>query len=76
MKLPNKVTSYQKSILSKLSIILTILKEDKSISIQDLYNAIKKKFDTFDEFLEVMTCLYALNKIEFDYEYGVINYVV
>lgn len=76
MKLPNKVTTYKKSILSKLSIVLIVLKEYKSISIQNLYNVTKKKFVTIDEFLEVMTCLYALNKIEFDYEYGVVNYVV
>lgn len=74
MKLPNKITSYKESILSKLPIILNELR-DNQVSINDIYIKNERKFESIDQFIDALDCLYALGKIQYDEESERIVYV-
>lgn len=74
MKLPNKVITYNESILSKFPIILNLL-ETNDYFLLDLYNKIKKYIEDINEFLDILDCLYALGKIEFNEKSRRICYV-
>ena len=63
MLLPSKVTSYNESILSKFPLVLSTLKKS-DMSALDLFGTVKNGVVDVGEFLEVLDCLYALNKIE------------
>ena len=73
MKFPNKVISYNKSILAKLPVILNELQKC-SQSPATLYKKLNKKFVSVAEFSSALDCLYALGAIELLDE-GVIQYV-
>lgn len=75
MLLPNKLFSYNESILSKLIIVLKEL-EKKPCGVHELYKQVIGKMTGVSEFMEVLDCLYALEKIEYDEEVGVLRYVV
>ena len=75
MLLPNKLVSYDQSILPKLPVILRELKK-KPVSVHELYKRVIKKMSGVSEFIEVLDCLYALGKIEFDEKEEVLRYVV
>lgn len=75
MRLPNKITSYSESVLSKFCAILNIISKS-DISIYELYNLITDNFDSVIEYIDVLDCLFALNKIEFNENTGEIHYVV
>lgn len=62
MKLPNKFITYKESIISKFPLVLEELK-DYDLSISDLYKKIRKNIDGVQEYLDILDCLYALNKI-------------
>jgi hypothetical protein len=64
MKLPNKVTSYKKSILAKFPVVLEAL-EKENMTPEKLYQKVKNKVSNISEFTDVLVCLYALNKIDF-----------
>lgn len=72
MKFPNKVTSYKESTISKFPDILKQL-EKSDMTPSELYKKVKNKVEDIREFMEIMVCLYALNKIEL--EEGVLHYV-
>ena len=74
MKLPNKVTSYQESVLSKLTFLLDILSIRDS-SLIELYFNTKQYFSDTSEFIDTVGCLFALNKLEYNEELGVLHYV-
>lgn len=74
MRLPNKVTSYKESILSKLNILLDVIC-DKDIALIELYSITKSKFLDTSEFIDAIVILYALNKIEYDENLGALHYV-
>lgn len=63
MKFPNKVTPYKKSIVAKFVPILEILREE-TMSPMRLYGLVKKEVESVGEFVDVLICLYALNKID------------
>lgn len=63
MRLPNKVTPYHQSILPKLIPILTVLK-DEALTPDRLYKEVKKQVVDVAEFTDILTCLYALNKVD------------
>lgn len=65
MKFPNKVINYNESIISKFPIILSQL-QIKDYSISSLYEKIKNKVENINEFLEILDCLFTLNKIKLD----------
>ena len=74
MLLPNKIISYNESILSKFPIVLNVLK-DNAYLIIDLYEQLKTSLD-IECFIEVLDCLFAFGKIEIDYVARSIHYVV
>lgn len=74
MKLPNKIIKFEDSILAKLPIILSVL-ENENKSIKELYNEVKNEVDSIADFTDILSCLYALNKIEFDERSGGLRYV-
>ena len=74
MKLPNKVTSYQESVLSKLTVLLDILSVRDS-SLIELYFNTKQYFSDMSEFIDTVDCLFALNKLEYNEDSGVLHYV-
>lgn len=74
MLLPNKIISYNGSILSKFPIVLDVL-NDNDYLIFDLYEQLKASLD-IESFIEVLDCLFALGKIEIDYSTRSIRYAV
>ena len=73
MKLPNKVITYKDSVLSKLSVILDVL-SDKDVSLLELFDNTKQHFFDLSEFIDAIDCLFALNKLEYKEELGVLHY--
>ena len=63
MRFPSKVTAFNDSILAKFPLVLNELKQC-DYKPEDLYLKIKKKLSSIKEFMEIVDCLYALNKIE------------
>lgn len=73
MKMPNKVTSYKESSLSKFPVVLSLL-EKSDLTPSELYVKVKKdKIQNITEFVEVIVCLYAMKKIEMNGE--ILHYV-
>lgn len=75
MLLPNKLFSYKESIVSKFPIILQILRKSP-YSVLGLYKRIQDNVTGVNEYIEILDCLYALNKIDYDEETEVLRYVV
>lgn len=75
MKLPNKVTSYSESILSRLPPILEQL-EDGDQSPYSLYQDVRDVFVDISEYIDALDCLFALKKIELNDVEGVIHFVM
>jgi len=67
MKFPSKFITYKESIISKFPILLNILREH-DLTVTELFNKTKSKVDGTNEFIEILFCLYALNKIKVDEE--------
>jgi len=73
MKLPSKVTPYKESTIAKFPVVLELL-EKESQTPAELYKRVKRsKIKSVREFVEVLDCLYAMNKIEL--REGVLHYV-
>ena len=74
MRLPNKLHSYDESILAKFPIVLGIL-EKTDISVYSLFSQLKSHFEDVGEFVEVLDCLFALGSLEIMEETRLIRYV-
>ena len=75
MLLPNKLFSYEESILSRFPVVLSVL-EEKPMRVSELYKKLNDYFESVNDFIEILDCLYALGKIELDGEEGVLKYVI
>ena len=75
MLLPNKLYSYNESTLSKFPVVLRALRT-QPLGVHELYRRVIKKMDGVNEFIDVLDCLYALRKIEYDENEEVLRYVV
>jgi len=73
MSFPNKFTTFDKSILAKISLL--IIDEIDSITIFELIELRLQKFEDISEFMLALDVLYVLGKIELDENQGIINYV-
>lgn len=73
MRLPSKVTPYEISTISKFPHILKYI-ETQELSPIGLYKKVKHRMDIV-EYIEVLDCLFALGKIEYDASKGVLIYV-
>ncbi|GKS13359.1 hypothetical protein YDYSY3_43590 [Paenibacillus chitinolyticus] len=76
MKFPNKLYTYNESIISKLPIIMNEIENDKDFSLSDLYSSVISKFQNITEFLDALDCLYALGKIEYSFDSRRVNNVI
>lgn len=65
MLIPNKLYTYKESVISKFPVILRILSRG-DCSVSDLYQRVRCEVSGTSEFVEVLDCLYALHKIEYD----------
>lgn len=74
MLLPNKIFSYNQSIISKFPIVLKEL-AITPLAISALYLKVNENVPDISEYIEVLDCLYALRKIEYDKEMEVLKYV-
>lgn len=72
MRFPSKVTPYKESIIAKFPLILSVI-ETQGMTPSELYSKVGKKLDGISEFMDILDCLYALNKV--DMEDGVLYYV-
>ena len=75
MLLPDKLFSYSESTLSRFPLVLKELKK-QPMSVLELYQKVIRHFDGVNEFIDVLDCLYALRKIEYDDAKEVLRYVV
>lgn len=71
MRFPSKVTSYKESTIALFPVVLSQL-EKKDLTPSELYKKVKNKVFGVQEYLEILDCLYALDKIELEGE--VIHY--
>ncbi len=74
MILPNKITSFKESLISKTPYILDVIKDDEA-SVLDVYEKTKEHFEDINSFIWAIDVLYALNRINLDTDKGVIQYV-
>ena len=74
MKLPSKITSYSESVLSKLPILLELLQKS-DIGVFSLYSMTEKHFNSIEEYLDTLDCLFALHRIRYDNDQEVLCYV-
>jgi hypothetical protein len=74
MIVPNKVIRFDESIIGKIPYILNEI-ENKDISVQNLYDLTRDKFDGVDQFILAIDTLYILDAIYIDFKKGVISYV-
>jgi len=74
MRLPNKINSFNESVISKFPVLLNIL-EDSDMTVSELYNTVKKNTEDVGDFIEVLDCLYALGQIEYNAETRLLHYV-
>ena len=65
MIVPNKAISYQKSLLSKMPLALSILK-DRKTSPSELYHQMYIEFESIRQFVLMLDALFILEKITFD----------
>lgn len=63
MRFPSKVTTYKESTIAKFPVILAQL-EKNDMTPGELYKKVKNKVTDVREFMEILDCLYTLNKIE------------
>lgn len=74
MKLPSKIINYDESIIGKFTFILDEISL-RQFNIYELFDKLKKKFDSLEEYLLTIEVLYLLNKIELCENSEVIKYV-
>jgi hypothetical protein len=74
MLLPNKVTSFKKSILAKFPLLLKEI-ETEDISVLELLKKVGPKIGGIADYLETLDCLFALRKIELTEKTEVLHYV-
>ena len=75
IQLPNKLYSYNYSVLSKFPILLKSLQKG-DVQVLSLFMSNQDKFESINDFIETLDALYALRKIDYDDEKGVIHFVI
>jgi hypothetical protein len=74
MRLPSKVTPFFDSTLSIFPVLLNEIKKG-NIAPMTLFGKVKDKVDGISNYLIALDCLFALNKIIFIEQIGMISYV-
>ena len=65
MQLPNKLYSYNYSVLSKFPILLKSLQKG-DVQVLSLFMSNQDKFESINDFIETLDALYALRKIDYN----------
>ena len=76
MKFPNKIFSIEESVISFFSIILEVMEKQREKSIFDLYRETINLFPSNTDWVDTITCLYAMGAINFNEEKGVLTYAL
>lgn len=74
MILPNKLISFQNSLLPKTVLIIDELSA-KPLSVNELYEKLIKNFEDLDQFILTLDILYLLEKVRYNEEWEVLEYV-
>ena len=74
MRLPSKITSYGESVISKFAPVLSVL-QDTDTGVFALYEATMKYFNSIEEFMDTLDCLFALQRVRYDADREVLCYV-
>jgi hypothetical protein len=74
MKFPSKVTSFENSTLALLPRLLNPIKAG-DISPTNLLENVRGETGSVSNFLDALTCLFALTKIELNEQTGDLHYV-
>ena len=74
MRLPSKITSYSESVISKFPPVLTAL-QNADTGVLALYKVTMNHFNSVEEFLDTLDCLFALQKVIYDTDREVLCYV-
>ena len=74
MILPNKLVSFQNSLLPKTVLIIDELSA-KPFRVNELYEKLRKKFEDVDQFILTLDVLYILEKVRYNEEWEVLEYV-
>lgn len=74
MRFPNKVSSYNESVFSKLCEIIDVVSQ-KDMSLYSVYQETKEQYVSLSEFIDALDCLFMLNKVEYFEDEGVLHYV-
>ncbi|WGV60434.1 hypothetical protein QIH01_04700 [Brevibacillus brevis] len=73
MIVPNKVISFQESIINKMLIILEQLRRNEHYKVADLFLEHGRKFEGIEEFVYALDVLFLLDEIDLDVDSGVIK---
>ncbi len=74
MRFPSKITRFEDSILAKFPTVLTVLAEG-DMTPPALFQAVRHTIEDISEFVIILDCLYALDKLEFNAETGLLHFV-
>lgn len=66
MIVPNKFLSFNDSTLSKLEIVLNVIKQQEEIGLLELYQKTRGRFAAIDQFMYAIDVLYVLGRIDID----------
>lgn len=65
MLLPNKTIPYSDSVIARFSLVLDKLASGEK-NINNIYKSNKKKYGNIQNFVDILDCLFAIEKIEID----------
>lgn len=74
MIIPNKIVTFNESVISKLEIILGEIRDEEELI--NLYHKVERKFNGIDQFIYAMDTLYALNRIDVDEKTRTVKYAI
>lgn len=66
MKLPNKLFDYKESVFYHCVVLMKEIKDE--MTILELYKACRKKCNSVQSFFDALDVLYAVKKIDYDFE--------
>lgn len=75
MIVPNKIISFENSIINRMLIIFEMLRINKNYRVADLFVELGPEFEGIDEFIYSLDVLFLLDVIDLDTDSGVIQYV-
>lgn len=75
MILPNKLITFNESILRKMVYVLDEMSEHNTEHIRELYFRVKDNFEDINQYIVALDVLFVLGKIDYNTETQVVEYV-